>query len=92
MELTLEEAKIYLHVDSSDEDILISSLIASSIKLCRDVARLKEDETEKTDESLMKTAVFYALGYLYEHREEADHHELTMNLRSLLFSIREGVF
>ena len=92
MELTLEEAKIYLHVDSSDEDTLISSLIASSIKLCRDVARLKEDETEKKDESLMKTAVFYALGYLYEHREEADHHELTMNLRSLLFSIREGVF
>ena len=47
MELTLEEAKIYLHVDSSDEDTLISSLIASSIKLCRDVARLKDDETEK---------------------------------------------
>ena len=92
MELTLEEAKIYLHVDSSDEDTLISSLIASSIKLCRDVARLKEDETEKKDESLLKMAVLYALGYLYEHREEADHHELTMNLRSLLFSIREGVF
>ena len=91
MELTLEEAKIYLHVDSSDEDALISSLMASSIKLCRDVARLKDDETEK-DEPLMKTAVLYALGYLYEHREEADHHELTMNLRSLLFSIREGVF
>lgn len=91
MELTLEEAKIYLHVDSSDEYALISSLIASSIKLCHDVARLKDDETEK-DEPLMKTAVLYALGYLYEHREEADHHELTMNLRSLLFSIREGVF
>ena len=91
MELTLEEAKNYLHVDSSDEDTLISSLIASSIKICRDVARLKDDETEK-DETLMKTAVLYALGYLYEHREEADHHELVMNLKSLLFSIREGVF
>ena len=45
MELTLEEAKNYLHVDSSDEDTLISSLITSSIKLCRDVARLKDDET-----------------------------------------------
>ena len=91
MELTLEEAKNYLHVDSSDEDTLISSLIASSIKLCRVVARLNDDETEK-DETLMMTAVIYALGYLYEHLEEADHHELTMNLRSLLFSIREGVF
>ena len=91
MELTLEAAKIYLPVDSSAEDPLISSLIASSIKLCRDVARLKDDETEK-NAPLMKTAVLYPLGYLYEHREEADHHELTMNLRSLLFPIREGVF
>ena len=91
MELTLEEAKIYLHVDSSDEDGLITSLITSSIKLCSDVARIKDDEDAK-DGSLMRMAVLYALGYLYEHREEADHHELVMNLKSLLFSLREGVF
>ena len=91
MELTLEEAKNYLRVDSSDEDGLISSLIASSIKLCHDVARIKDDGDAK-DGSLLKMAVLYALGYLYEHREEADHHELVMNLKSLLFSLREGVF
>ena len=91
MELTLEEAKNYLHVDSSDEDGLISSLITSSIKLCRDMARIKDDGDAK-DGSLLKMAVLYALGYLYEHREEADHHELVMNLKSLLFSLREGVF
>ena len=39
----------------------------------------------------MRVAVLYALGYLYEHREDADHHALTLTLRSLLFSIREGV-
>lgn len=39
----------------------------------------------------MKAAVLYALGYLYEHREEADHHSLVLTLRSLLFSIREGI-
>lgn len=33
----------------------------------------------------------YALGYLFEHREDADHHDLTLTLRSLLFGIREGV-
>ena len=91
MELTLEEAKNYLHVDSSDEDGLIASLITSSIKLCSDVARIKDDGDAK-DGSLLKMAVLYALGYLYEHREEADHHELVMNLKSLLFSLREGVF
>ena len=41
---------------------------------------------------LMKVAILYTLGYLYEHREEADHHDLVMTLRNLLFSIREGVF
>ena len=39
----------------------------------------------------MRVAVLYALGYLFEHREEADHHALTLTLRSLLFGIREGV-
>ena len=41
---------------------------------------------------LLKVAILYALGYLNEHREEADHHDLVMTLRNLLFSIREGVF
>ena len=39
----------------------------------------------------MRVAVLYALGYLFEHREEADHHALVLTLRSLLFGIREGV-
>ena len=40
---------------------------------------------------LLRTAVLFTLGYLYEHREEADHHELVLTLRNLLFSVREGV-
>ena len=40
---------------------------------------------------IRRVGVFYTLGYLYEHREEADHHDLVMTLRNLLFSIREGV-
>ena len=39
----------------------------------------------------MKVAILYALGYLFEHREEADHHDLALTLRSLLFAVREGV-
>ncbi len=41
--------------------------------------------------SALKVAVLYSLGYMFEHREEADHHDLTLTLRSLLFAIREGV-
>ena len=42
--------------------------------------------------SLLQTAMLFTLGYLYEHREEADHHALVMTLRNLLSSVREGVF
>ena len=41
--------------------------------------------------NLLRIGVLYALGYLYEHREEADHHDLVMTLRNLFFAIREGV-
>lgn len=40
---------------------------------------------------IMKVAILYTLGYLFEHREKADYAELTLTLRSLLFAIREGV-
>ena len=39
----------------------------------------------------MRVAVLYAVAYLFEHREDADHHQLTLTLRSLLFALREGV-
>ena len=41
--------------------------------------------------STCRMAVLYALGYLYEHREEADHKALMLTLRSILFAVREGV-
>ena len=101
--ISLEEAKTYLRVDADDEDALIGVLLSSAEKLCADVARLSEEQwsaVNGTDDSeqlvslraVLRVATLYTLGYLYEHREEADHHELVMNLKSLLFSIREGVF
>ena len=50
-----------------------------------------EDEALTPIRETMKVAILYALGYLFEHREEADHHALTLTLRSILFAIREGV-
>lgn len=57
---------------------------------------VEESELYRKDELLavretMKVAILYAVGYLFEHREEADHHALTLTLRSILFAIREGV-
>ena len=50
-------------------------------------------ETELTAiRETMRVAILYTCAYLFEHREEADHHALTLTLRSLLFAIREGAF
>ena len=114
--VTLSEAKAYLRVDSSYEDPLITSLLASACSICMDVGRLTPAEwssiaayTETNRKNLiiqsgeyckheilcmkeiLRVGVFYTLGYLYEHREEADHHDLVLTLRNLLFSVREGV-
>ena len=100
--ITLAEAKEYLRVDTADEDAMIGILLSSAGRLCADVARLSDEkwaavDSDEDDPELtpvretMKVAILYALGYLFEHREDADHHDLTLTLRSLLFAIREGV-
>ena len=115
--IPLFEAKAYLRVDSSDEDVLVGVLLSSAEQLCVEVARFTQEQWKAIDalacdeegnilptdtdlytgeelervRNVMRVAILYALGYLYEHREEADHRSLTLTLRSLLFSIREGV-
>ncbi len=115
--VTLDTAKAYLRVDSSDEDALIGILLKSAEQMAMDVARLSQDDWETiqkvtTDDDgnvltihtrklkpceiiqmreLLRVAILYVVGYLYEHREEANHHDLMLTLRNLLFAIREGV-
>lgn len=89
--IQLEDVKNYLRVDSEEDDELIISLISSSKNLCMSIARITEDEFEKEIDSL-KIAIYYAIAYMYEHREEANHKELTLNLRALLFNVRRSEF
>jgi uncharacterized phage protein (predicted DNA packaging) len=37
---TLEEVKLYLRIDHSDEDTLITDLLKTSEDLCKDIIRL----------------------------------------------------
>lgn len=91
MIVTIEEMKSYLRVDYDDEDKLLEQLIATAEKLCMDVARTEDSEAFAAADNA-KTAVMYAAAYLYEHREEADHHALTLTLRALLFGVRQEGF
>lgn len=90
MIVDLEEMKGYLRVDFNDDDLLIEEFITTGENLCADIARLSVDEL--SDITSSKIAVMYVVAYLYEHREYADHHALTLSLRSLLEGIRRSEF
>ena len=88
--ILLEEAKQYLRVDAEDEDAVIASELEGARKLVAGI--LRKDEPADEDSPLVKAAVLYTLAYFNEHREEADHHALTITLRNMLFGEREPKF
>lgn len=81
------EAKEYLKVETDDDFFLISQLIDTSEKLCRDILR-----QDIKDETVLNTAILYGVAYLYEHREDANHKELKETLYHLLLADRKDVF
>lgn len=89
--LSLKETKAYLRVDTSDEDSLIKMLITQAEQLVMDVGRIDEN-TMEADGNTVRIAALYAVGYLFEHREDPDLHKLTLVLRSILFGVREVIF
>lgn len=90
MIVTLAEAKEYLRVDTNDEDDLIETLIKAAQRLCECVARLESEEYEAAGE-VAKVAVLFAVGTLYQNREDTNT-LLMPRLRSLLFGIRKAAF
>lgn len=89
--VTLEEMKQYLRIDHADDDGILSDIIGAAEKLCMAVARVTDEEAFAESQNA-KIAVMYAVAYLYEHREEADHKALTLSLRALLMDIRQEGF
>ena len=88
--ITLKEAKNYLRVDYDEDDKLIQKLLSTSKQLVMDVGRMSEEDFS-VNEDTVRTAMLFALGYLYENRSNPDYNKLTLNLRSILFAQREGV-
>ncbi|MGN0605786.1 MAG: head-tail connector protein [Oscillospiraceae bacterium] len=88
--ITLKEAKNYLRVDYDEDDKLIYNLLSTSKRLVMDVGRMCQEDFS-VNEDTVRTAVLFALGYLYENRSNPDYKKLTLNLRSILFAQREGV-
>ena len=93
MIVTLEEAREYLRIDEDDtsNDEVIQSSLETAQALCLDISRCEEADAEENP-VVFHEAILYAVAFLYEHREEADHHALTLTLRSLLFGSRKEAF
>lgn len=91
MLISLKKMKEYLKVDYDDDDAVIRDMEGAAERMVMDIMRVDTLEYFKKDHCI-KTAVMYATAYLYEHREDADHHALTLTLRSLLFGNRREVF
>ena len=88
--ITLNEAKNYLRVDHAEDDKFILSLIDTAKALVQDVGRMDE-QALAVNEATTRQAMLYTISYLYENRNTADYHKLTLTLRALLFAQREGV-
>lgn len=91
MQVTLEKAKNYLRVDSSDDDALIKSLITTAETLVKETSRMSDEELAPYKE-VVEIAELFTIAYLYEHREEADYKNLTETVKYLFFPIRKEVF
>ena len=91
MTVTVEEMKNYLRIDFEDDDALIENFITAAKKQCMDILRT-DDEADLDAAQNGKIAVMFTVAYLYEHREEADHHAMDLTLRALLFGSRKEGF
>lgn len=91
MSVNLPTAKMYLRIDTDVEDELLKKLLRAAEQICLNVARMDKKEFTACG-NIGKTAILYALAYLYEHREEANHHDLMISLRNLLTGVRKEGF
>ena len=100
MIVSLKEVKNYLRIDFDDDNKLLYQLIDTAQKLCMEIVRtddiavLNADDIAvlNADKKTYKTAVLYAVAYLYENREKANHNEMKLTLRALLANFRPEGF
>lgn len=92
MLVNIDEIKSYLRIDGNEDDTMVNALMRTAQDLCLVVARCDEEDIQEGDMNLVRTAIFYAAAFLYEHREEADHNAFLKTLRALLAGVRREGF
>jgi uncharacterized phage protein (predicted DNA packaging) len=88
MVVSLEEAKLYLRVDGSEEDALITDFIVSAEEICEGILRFPITEFTTIPETL-KQSVFFAVASMYEQRENFQAAPVLETIKRLLFAYRK---
>lgn len=74
MVVTLEETKLYLRIDSDEENTLITNFIFTAEEICEDILRYPLSEFEEVPK-VVRQAVLYAVANMYEKREGTYSHK-----------------
>ena len=86
--LTLEESKLYLRVDSDDEDVLITSLIQTAKEMVEDILRYELTEFDTIPQSINQS-MLYIVSTLYESRQVGNANAIKMD--ELIETVRRMV-
>ena len=92
MIVSFKEVKNYLRIDFDDDNKLLYQLIDTAQKLCMEIIRTDDISVLQSDKKTYKTAVLYAVAYLYENREKPDYNLMKLTLRTLLANYRAEGF
>ena len=92
MIVSLKKVKNYLRIDFDDDNKLLYQLIDTAQKLCMEIIRTDDISVLQSDKKTYKTAVLYAVAYLYENREKPDYNLMKLTLRTLLANYRAEGF
>lgn len=87
MIISLEEAKLFLRVDSGEEDTLITKFIIVAEDICKGIIRYELTEFENIPECI-RQSILYAVVNMYEQRENFDVKNVIETMTRLLFSYR----
>lgn len=88
MIISLEEVKLFLRVDSGEEDTLITKFIIVAEDICQGIIRYELTEFENIPECI-KQSILYAVVNMYEQRENFDVKNVIETMTRLLFSYRK---
>ncbi len=77
--LTLEQTKLHLRVDHTDEDALIEALMTTATAACADYLNMPAADLVVAVPAPIKSAALLLIGTLYEQRESVGERPYNRN-------------